>query len=195
MCVGKFRYVAVAPGRIEEHRAIGKAHALHDFLVDHQTHPDGRVHYGRAISYAWIRSKWKASPCQRTLERHMAKLKAARLVMVRKLPHNAGMRVTVLRSAKWPAEPAQSNLFPSVDILWIRSGNPVNAGSPGPDRSVGTAPTEVSGKSSKNQSEEKTNSNSARFARSAAEAAALADRRRLLKEQARMVMAKYKTAG
>src|SRR5579871_3124623 len=120
-----FRYVAVSPDRREQHRAIGKAHALHDFLIDHQTDASGLVWYGRVISYAWIRSKWLTAPSERTLERHMARLKAAGLVRVQALPMQFGMRVTVLQSAKWPEPKRQMDLFPAADVLSITRGKAV----------------------------------------------------------------------
>jgi len=205
-----FRYVAVSPDRREQHRAIGKAHALHDFLVDHQTDADGRVWYGKVISYAWIRSKWLTAPSERTLERHMARLKACGLVHVRSLPKQYGMRVTVLRSAKWPQPQAQIPLFPAAEILSITrgiaagkqrnsSGKVARNGTAGADRSGGTLPTEVAAKEVKNRREEKTNSNPANLADArsapAADEAALAARRQLLRDQAAMLATKFKSSG
>lgn len=195
-----FRYVAVAPDRVEEHRAIGKAHALHDFLIDHQTDPSGRVWYGKVISYAWIRSKWLTAPTARTLKRHMARLKAAGLVRVQPLTRQFGMRITVLRSAKWQQAQAQMGLFPAAEILSITRGiasgklskKSGNRQVPG-DRSVPTLGTEVSPQEVKKYPEEKTNAKLA-DARSAPglDEAAFAARRRLLAEQARMLMGKAK---
>jgi len=204
--MSKFRYVAVSPDRREEHRAIGKAHALHDFLVDHQTDADGRVWYGKPISYAWIRSKWLTAPPERTLERHMARLKKCGLVRVVRLPHHLGMRVTVLRSAKWPHSQAQMALFPAAEILSITRGNGVrkqreNCGKPEFSTATfgGAAPPFVAVKSSKNQREEKTKSRSAALADArsapAADEAALAARRQLLRDQAAMLATKFKSSG
>jgi hypothetical protein len=199
-----FRYVAVSPDRREQHRAIGKAHALHDFLIDHQTDASGAVWYGRVISYAWIRSKWLTAPSERTLERHMARLRAAGLVRVQALPKQFGMRVTVLQSAKWPEPKRQMDLFPASEVLSITRGKAVGKqwgtlakvasnGSNPADKSGGTLPTEVAAQSSKKYREE-TNNSALAIARSAPvlDEAAFAARRSLLAEQARMLMGKAK---
>lgn len=109
------RYVAIAPGRIEDHQKLGPASYLHDFLVDHQTDAAGKVNYGRAISYAWIRAHWKDAPTKRTLVRYMNRLKASSLVAVRRLPRYRGMTVRVLGSVKWPGQ-RQLPLFPPLSI-------------------------------------------------------------------------------
>ena len=109
-----YRYVAIAPTRIDDRKAIGPASYLHEFLVDHQTDAEGHVNYRRPISYAWIRSKWQYAPPLRTLKRHMARLKTTGDVFVRVLPFGQGMKVRVIGSAKWPQQPAQASLFPQV---------------------------------------------------------------------------------
>jgi hypothetical protein len=199
----KFRFVAVAPERREEHKEMGKAVALHDFLVDHQTDAAGNVNYGKPVSYTWIRSKWRNSPPERTLKRHMARLKACGLALVQRLPHSLGMRVRVLRSAKWAPEAAQLRLFPLPDVLSINRGKdaekllkecefpPVSGAKSGT-----AAVPKVALKSSKNLREEKNNSRSARSARSsqAEDAAALAERRRLLADQSRFIQQKFKSS-
>lgn len=95
-----FRYVAVSRDRIEARSRIGSAIYLHEFLTDHQTSADGWVNYGREFGYAWIQAHWLAAPPIRTLQRHMARLKAARLVQVRRTALG-GMRVRLLGSAKF----------------------------------------------------------------------------------------------
>ena len=115
-----FRFVAVSPGRVEDKKKIGTASFLHDFLVDHQTDAAGRVNYGKAIGYAWIRAHWLAAPPIRTLKWQMAKLKRAGLVEIRVLGFGGGMLLRLIDSAKWkkslprPAEqlPLISNVKP-----------------------------------------------------------------------------------
>lgn len=202
----KFRYVAVAPGRIEDRKQIGPASYLHDFLVDHQTDAEGNVRYGKAISYAWIRSKWAAAPPLRTLKRHMGRLKGAGCVQITRLPFHDGMLVRVVGSAKWAPEAAQMRLFPlaePVSISGNRSGKAVSKLSNSPavaqksGATFGTAAVPLLAlKSSKNIREEKFYGEPLAVARSSPveEEKALADRRRLLAEQAVIVLAKYKTS-
>jgi hypothetical protein len=113
------RYVAVQPSRVNGRKQIGPASYLEDFLVDHQTDAAGSVFYGKAISYAWIRSKWKDAPPIRTLERHMARLKAAGRVLVHRLTWGHGMVVRVLGSVKWSETPQQLPLFPAPAVVRI----------------------------------------------------------------------------
>ena len=194
-----FRYVAVSPDRREQHRAIGKALALHDFLIDHQTDASGRVWYGKVISYAWIRSKWLTAPAERTLKRHMARLKACGLVRVHSVPRHWGMRVTVLRSAKWPQPAPQMALFPAAEILSITRGIVAGKLSENSGKhhrlsaKSGTTPVpKVAPKEVKNHPEEKNNSELLADARCTLDDSALAARRELLREQARMLMGKAK---
>jgi hypothetical protein len=195
--MSKFRYVALSPERIEKHKEIGKALALHEFLVDHQTDPDGRVHYGKAISYAWIRSKWRNAPAERTLVRHMARLRSAGLVHVERLSWARGMIVRVIGSAKWQEQALQLRLFPAAEILLINSGRTVGKLSNSED----IATPEVASlrrhnwrlKEVKNLREEKTNSNTARSS-PVEDAAALIERRRLLAAQAETLIQKDKTS-
>lgn len=199
--MSQFRYVAVAPERIEDRKKLGPASYLHDFLVDHQTDAEGKVYYGKAISYAWIRSRWQDAPPIRTLKRHMARLKASGHVWVERAGWDKGMRVRVLRSAKWPEAPRQMQLYPPAEILSINSGKAVRKLSNSeslagpkvaPQRGQKWHRNEV-----KNLREETTNSEPLAIARSCPveDAAALAERRRVLAAQARLIQAKYKTSG
>ncbi|MGH9747680.1 MAG: hypothetical protein ACRD59_16415, partial [Candidatus Acidiferrales bacterium] len=122
----KFRYVAIAPDRIEDRKKLGPASYLHDFLVDHQTDAEGNVNYGKPFGYAWIRSRWPDAPPIRTLKRHMARLKDAGCVWTGTLGWGQGMRVRVLGSAKWPQAPAQMALFPPPEAVSISSGKAVS---------------------------------------------------------------------
>lgn len=197
----KFRYVAIQPARIEDRKKLGPASYLHDFLVDHQTDPEGNVNYGKAFGYAWIRARWKEAPTIRTMKRYMRRLKAAGCVWVQQQPWGGGMRVRVLGSAKWPTQPAQLALFPPPEPLSINSGKAVGKLSK-PKSLMGTKvalswgqkcpPNEV-----KNLREEKNNTAPLAIARSSPveDAAALTARRRLLADQARMLQQKYKTSG
>ena len=159
-----FRFVALSPVRIEEKKTIGAAWALHEFLVNHQTDPSGWVYYGKEFGYAWIRSKWLAAPALRTLERHMATLKAAGKVQVRRTMRG-GMRVRLLDSVKFAKpipEPAVQLPLLLPRIAPIRGGakslekpeeNPRN-----PDfntaKSGGFVPPKVAAERSKEQVEE-----------------------------------------
>lgn len=120
-----FRYVAIAPDRKELRKLVGPAWALHEFLVDKQTHEDGRVNYGKAIGYAWIRAKWADCPPLRSVKRHMARLKAVGLVWTQQLPFGEGMKVRVLQSAKWAPQASQLPLFEQPNLLSITSGKAV----------------------------------------------------------------------
>lgn len=135
MSVSPFRFVAIPPSRIGDRKKLKTASYLHDFLVDHQTDATGMVHYGRPISYAWVRAHWPGNPDERppvrTLQRHMAALKRAGTVHVRVLGFGAGMVVRVLGSAKWqnvvPVPPQQLSLFaaPPIQISECPVENPV----------------------------------------------------------------------
>jgi hypothetical protein len=112
------RFTPIPPDRVGKWRAIGKAAALHDLLVDRQTDADGRVNYGRAVGYAWIRAEWVKKggdpPAERTLDRYMQRLKRAGLVYVTRLPWGGGMKIQIIGSAKWADAPTpahQLNLF------------------------------------------------------------------------------------
>jgi hypothetical protein len=197
----KNRYVAISPTRIDDRKKFGPAWSLHEFLVDHQTDADGNVHYGRAISYAWIRSRWQEAPTIRTLKRHMARLKSAGKVYVERAGWDDGMRVRVLGSAKWPQAPRQIPLFPPPEILSISRGKDVRNLSK-PPLQAGTKVSPQRGQKCprndvKKHREEKTNCEALAFARpsSLQNAAALNERRRLLWDQARLLEKKYKTSG
>lgn len=101
---------------------MGKAVFLHDFLIDHQTDEDGRVHYGRLITYAWICERFKNAPAKRTLRRWMARLRDRGYIECIAVSSKHGMRIRVLNQKKWPAKPIQRSLFPPPDPLWISSG-------------------------------------------------------------------------
>lgn|SRR5487761_179160 len=125
--MSKFRYVAIAPDRIEQRQKLGAASYLHDFLVDHQTDAGGKVNYGKPFSYAWIRAHWANAPPIRTLKWQMAKLKNLGHVRKRRAPFG-GMIVTMLGSVKWSqveAPPAtQIPLFaPRVASISTRNGS------------------------------------------------------------------------
>jgi hypothetical protein len=198
--MAKFRYVAVHPDRIKSKRAIGPASYLHDFLVDHQTDPEGRVYYGKAISYAWIRSRWPGAPPARSLKRHMARLKDIGCVQVTRLPFHEGMKVRVVGSAKWAPQAAQLQLFPPPEPVlisqWKSCEKSVRSLKNSGVKSGTAAVSKVALKSSKNLREEKIRANPTRYARSSPveEAQALAARRLLLQQQSCLLQSKYKTS-
>jgi hypothetical protein len=185
----KFRYVAVSPLRIEDKKRLGPAIYLHEFLVDHQTDAEGNVNYGKPFCYAWIRSKWRDAPPERSLRRHMARLRSLGYVWTTRARWDQGLRVRVLGSAKWPRQPAQMALFPLPEPVSISSGKAVEI-----DRVTGVMvrpkvadhPGQKWPRNEvKNLREEKNNGNPARYARSSPveESEAVRARRQLLKEQ------------
>jgi len=196
-----FRYVAIAPNRIEDRKALGPASYLDDFLVDNQTDAEGNVYYGKPVSYAWIRSRWPQAPPVRTLKRHMARLKAAGRVWVHKLPFHEGMLLRMLRSAKWAPKAAQLKLFPSLEIVSKSSGKAVEKLS----NSTGTAVPKVSPqrcqkwphkevRSKRREKKERGRISCARFP-TVQNVRAIDARRQLLAEQARAIQLKYQNSG
>jgi hypothetical protein len=121
-----FRYISIAPGRVDgKHvKRLGKSVFLFDFLIDHQTDPDGRVNYGKPITYAWIEDRFPSAPPRRTLERWMATLRVGQYVKVRRLPFDHGMIISILAPKKWPTS-RQLKLFPAEKPLQIPCGNTV----------------------------------------------------------------------
>jgi hypothetical protein len=118
------RYIAISPGRADGKHVdgMGKAVFLHDFLIDHQTDEAGRVHYGRLITYAWIRERFRNSPPERTLRRWMARLRNGGYIDCVAVSSKHGMRIRVLNQKKWPARPIQPSLFPAPEPALISSG-------------------------------------------------------------------------
>jgi hypothetical protein len=115
--VSKFRYIAIAPGRVDgiHVERMGQAIWLHDFLIDHQTSADGRVNYGRPISYQWIVDRFANPPPVRSLQRWMSKLKFEGYISARRLSWGQGIVVRILKAKKWSTPPVQLSLFPPED--------------------------------------------------------------------------------
>jgi hypothetical protein len=191
----QFRYVAISPDRIEERKKIGPASFLHDFLVDRQTDAEGMVNYGKTISYAWIQSRWPDAPPLRTLQRHMARLKAAGLVWIEKAGWDEGMRVRVLGSAKWAQQADQMPLFPLPQPLSISRGKPVenlsNSGSQAPPKVAAQCRQKWRRNEVKNLREEKYKGNPPRSS-PVEDAEALEKRRKFLEGQKQELLKKYK---
>lgn len=131
--MSSFRYVAVQPDRAARWKGLRSAFALHDLLTDLQCDASGRVNYGRAFGYAWLRARWPGNPdhrpCIRTLKYHMAKLKGAGLVDVRVVGFGGGMVVRLLGSAKWQNErplPAEQIPLFAPRVAQIRGRMPVD---------------------------------------------------------------------
>lgn len=88
-------------------------------LEEKQTDPDGRVWYGRPITYAKIANWFGVErPAERTLRRWMAELRKTRKIIVRHVRMNQGIRVSIAAPRKhfrgsFPAPNASSqmNLF------------------------------------------------------------------------------------
>jgi hypothetical protein len=207
--VSKFRFVAVHPDRPALWR-LGSAAALHDLLIDNQTDAAGRVFYGHPISYAWLLARWPGNPDERpvirTLKRHMAKLKRAGLVHVKRAGMCDGIRVVLLGSAKWAnAAPPQavqlSLLLPQP--LSISRGKAVGIAVEKQSKSTAPVGTDVSltwgqmcpRKEVRSKPEEKIYGDTLASARSSPveNAAALEARRKLLRDQATAIAAKFKS--
>jgi len=200
-----FRYVAIAPNRIEDRKAVGPAWSLHEFLVNHQTDARGNVNYGKPFGYEWILARWPEAPAVRSLKRHMARLKANGNVVVIVLPMGQGMIVRVLKSAKWapqnpPAKP-QLPLFPPAGIVSISCAKArekaVENGAHHGAKSGPIGGQKWPRKEVKKLREEKTYGEPLAVARSSPveNAVALDERRRVLADQALLVQQKFKSSG
>jgi hypothetical protein len=79
-------------------------------LEQKQTHPDGRVWYGRPITYSKIANWFGADrPAERTLRRWMADLRKTQKIIVRHVRMNQGIRVAIAA----PRKHFRSNAAPS----------------------------------------------------------------------------------
>jgi hypothetical protein len=210
-----FRYVAGRPERAGEWNHIKTAAHLEDVLTHLQCDAAGRVNYGRPFGYAWLLARWPGNPddrpCVRTLKYHMAKLKRAGLVDVRVVGFGGGMVVRLLRSAKWQ----QDRPTPAVQLpLLSPRVAPIGAGKPvekpvkkqrkstvsqihmGQDFAPNGGKT-LPRKEVKNKAEETIRAAAAAMAMPRVEKTRkeLDARRRLLLDQAQLVLKKYKNAG
>jgi hypothetical protein len=151
------RFVPVSPDRIHRTADLDRALFLHEFLVSQQTSADGLVFYGKAVGYAWIKSRWLGSPTIRSLQRYMRLLKSAGLVEVHREFHG-GIRIRLLDSVKFakpiPPPAVQLSLLGpgvttmrkrAVDKLWKTSESPENNN----DSGVVMVPTAVSSERSR----------------------------------------------
>jgi len=76
--------------------AIRPALHLLAVLEEKQTHPDGRVWYGRAVTYRQIGSWFgPVRPAERTLHRWMRELRVAGKVVVVRERYNQGMHLAI----------------------------------------------------------------------------------------------------
>jgi len=160
--LAKFPWIGQTPELISgKHcRAIGKARLLLDFFTHHQTDREGRVWYGKTISYDWIRKKIPDCPAQRTLQRYVARLRQERYIETHTVVHRrhvTGFKVTMLNQAKFaaPALPRQMGFFTEPLPISANSQGvqkPVEKMSKpvlgGGDRSVTRVVTEVAAKRS-----------------------------------------------
>lgn len=107
------RFVPISPDMLQRSDLEAEAILLYEFLVDNQTSADGLVFYGKAIGYAWIRSRYLRGSL-RSLQRYMRDLKRAGFVQVQREFHG-GIRIRLPRSVKFAkpqAPPAiQLSLF------------------------------------------------------------------------------------
>lgn len=193
---------------------LGSAAALHDLLIDNQTDAAGRVFYGHPISYAWIHARWPGNPDERpvirTLKRYMSKLKVSGLVRVKKAGMVDGMRVVLLGSAKWAnvaaPPPVQLPLLLPQPVS-ISRGKPSGIAVENQSKTTERAGTDVSlpwgqmcpRKEVRSKAKEKVYGDTLAAARSSPveNLAALDARRKLLRDQAEQLAAKFnsKSAG
>jgi hypothetical protein len=90
--------------------------------VNWQTDEDGRVFYGKPITYGWIQRKFPGSKL-RNLERWTARLRAAGYIATKRYQH--GFTVRVLNQKKWPVH--QMSLFHGEPVC-ISSGKRAEVG-------------------------------------------------------------------
>ena len=91
---------------------MGPALGLWLFLVQWQNRPDGSVQQGRAITYAWIRSKFPNAPPYGTMRRWMARLVREGFIeqrlVSRPIPgkgrHVVGFAVRILNQTKFEVQ-------------------------------------------------------------------------------------------
>jgi hypothetical protein len=70
-------------------------------LEEKQTHPDGRVWYGRAITYAKIAGWFGLDrPSERTVRRWAAELRKTRTIVVKHVRMNQGIRIAIAAPRK-----------------------------------------------------------------------------------------------
>jgi hypothetical protein len=140
------RHILISNGRVDQKHVegMGKAVFLHDFLVHHQTDPNGLVFYGKPISYGWIQRRFPGSK-QRTLRRWLAHLREGGYIAVSRRDH--GFSVRILNQKKFA--PKQLPLFPPAEPLCITSGKvaETNAQKTEPTATSGRSPTATSGRS------------------------------------------------
>jgi hypothetical protein len=86
-------------------------------FTEKMTSGDGRVYYGRAVTYgqvkAWLKSLHGCAPCERTLRNWMRALERGGAVMVKKARMNQGMKIWVLSPVKHfrEGQPRQMSLY------------------------------------------------------------------------------------
>lgn len=86
------------------HRKIGPARLLFDFYTAKQTDADGRVYYGRTMTYDWIRSQIPECPTKRTLRRYNRRLRRGGYIRTRTVVQNReniGLTVTIMNQTKF----------------------------------------------------------------------------------------------
>lgn len=98
--MGRPKFIAISPGRAEQKHVngMGKAVLLHDFFVNWQTDRDGRVFYGKPISYAWIQANFFGGR-RRTLQRWTARLQSHGYIAMKRT--RDGFTVRILKQKKW----------------------------------------------------------------------------------------------
>ena len=123
-----FPFVGVTSGILDgKHMsAMGESIWLFMFLIQKQTSPDGRIFYGRPVTYSWIREqlgdpRLKTTPCARKIQRWMQTLRLGSYVDVQYVWRRGaieGMVLKILRPKKWANQSEFSFVNKPVEKLF-----------------------------------------------------------------------------
>jgi hypothetical protein len=102
------RFVGITHGEIDavHFRGKGKAKGLFEYFISRQTNPDGKVNYGRPMTYAQIQREIEngAQIPRRTLSRWVARLREKKYIETEIVRHGRtvlGFTVKILNPKKW----------------------------------------------------------------------------------------------
>lgn len=93
----------------DRQRLLGPARLLLDFYTEWQKHRDGRVYYGKVLTYRQIASRIPNCRSERTLERYNQRLRKLGYIATRTIVEKGeaiGFTVKILNQKKFLAEPA-----------------------------------------------------------------------------------------
>ena len=116
----KTRYVPISPGRADQKHVdrMRMASYLHECLIARQTDEEGRVNYGRPITYPWLQQKFPGSKI-RSLQRWMAILREGGYVAIQRCGHR-GFIIRILNQKKFKER--QLPLFSGTQPVCKTSG-------------------------------------------------------------------------